>query len=191
MVEPKGTTSASVILTGRATTVLIHTSHERSPADNHGQHLSGRACTAHSRAPVSEPARSGFGGRRSFRPGYDRSAAWPSDRASLGEEPRPAMSNVIGRALANSACRSSGHNLGSQRAFLSRALWRRPPGEPPSGLGAIAYELDSLMSRVSTLPPSSLGPRPPHRPTAPTRCMRWCTVTVLPGWSGWRVLTRR
>jgi hypothetical protein len=49
----------------------------------------------------------------------------------------------------------------------------------------------SSKSTVRTLPPCLHGPRPPHHPTAPTRCMRWLTVTVLPGLSGWRVPTRR
>jgi hypothetical protein len=44
---------------------------------------------------------------------------------------------------------------------------------------------------VRTLPPCLRGPRPPHHPTAPTRSMRWLTVTVLPGLSGWRVPTQR
>jgi hypothetical protein len=49
----------------------------------------------------------------------------------------------------------------------------------------------SSKSTVQTLPMCLPGPRPPHHPTAPTRCMRWLTVTVLPGLSGWRVPTRR
>jgi hypothetical protein len=54
------------------------------------------------------------------------------------------MSNVIEGALANSACRSSGHNLGSQRAFLSRALLAATTGRTTIRRGAMAYELDSF-----------------------------------------------
>jgi hypothetical protein len=49
----------------------------------------------------------------------------------------------------------------------------------------------SSKSTVRTLPPCLPGPRPPHHPTAPTRCTRWLTVTGLPGLSGWQVPTRR
>ena len=49
----------------------------------------------------------------------------------------------------------------------------------------------SSKSTVQTLPPCLHGRRPPHYPTAPTRCTRWFTVTAPPGLSGWLVPTQR
>jgi len=125
MVEPKGTTGARVILTGRATTVPltpVMSGPRRTTADNTSVAVPAPLTPVPQLANPLDLAL-GAGGR--FVQATIGTPPGRADRASLGEEPRPAMSNVIGRALANSACRSSGHNLGSQRAFLSRALLAR------------------------------------------------------------------
>jgi hypothetical protein len=79
----------------------------------------------------------------------------------------------IGRTVARSVCRSSGHNLGSQRTSLSGALLAATTRRPLSGMGQWPTSWNQSKSRVSMLPPSSHGLRPLHRRTAATCCMRW------------------
>ena len=139
-----------------------------------------------------EPARSGFGSRGSLRPGYDRGCCladppshpvvieghpWRQrhregtcefDLSTLGTQP--------GRqTLLPTVCTSGGDH--QEHRLPVKEQW------PTSR--------KSSKSTVRTLPPCLPGPRPPHHPTAPTRCTRWLTVTGLPGLSGWQVPTRR
>jgi hypothetical protein len=79
----------------------------------------------------------------------------------------------IGRTVARSVCRSSGHTLGSQRTSLSGALLAATTRRPLSGMGQWPTSWNQSKSRVSMLPPSSHGLRPLHRRTAATCCMRW------------------
>ena len=119
-------------------------------------------------------------------------SAWPSADASLGEEPGPAMSqchregscefglSTLGtqpgkQTLLPIACTSGGDHQGDRLPAMERWPTSRK----------------SSKSTVQMLPPCLHGPRPPHYPTAPTRCTRWLTVTAPPGLSGWPVPTQR
>jgi hypothetical protein len=59
----------------------------------------------------------------------------------------------IGRTVARSVCRSSGHNLGSQRTSLSGALLAATTRTPLSGMGQWPTSWNQSKSRVSMLPP--------------------------------------
>ena len=71
----------------------IHTSHERYPADNHGQHRSGRNVHHSLPRPGSDPARTGFGSRGSVGRGlYRPCRARPADRSLVAEDGAPEAS---------------------------------------------------------------------------------------------------